>query len=541
MIANGQDADEDTFNNGFVSKTADSTTVGKINLNNADAASGSTVTNVQREINSLDSFTGRAAGSAKDVKPSWTNNDVGTSTDDLKTRVDLLTEQFNATTGHTHGGVGEGGPLALDMSDVVAGVLATANGGTGVASTATYPSSGTIVTEDAVETLTNKTINPANNTITLSSANILVGNGSNVATAVSPSGDVTINNSGVTTIGSNKVTNSMLAQVATQTFKGRTTASTGNVEDLTATQATAMLNTMVGDSGSGGTKGLVPAPAAGDAAAQKVLRADGTWVVQSSGFADPMTTRGDIIYRNSSNATTRLAAGSANTYLKSDGTDISWVAPVVPTVQKFTSGSGTYTTPAGVSWIRVRMVGGGGGGSGSATVAANNGGNGGAGGNTTFGTSLLVANGGGGGQSAAGSAVGGTGGTASLGTGPIGTALTGGIGGGYAGGGTSQRQSGGSGAASPFGGAAHGGPALAAGESAASNTGSGGAGAGSPTGGYNGTGGGAGGFVDAIIVSPAASYSYAVGSGGTAGTAGTSGYAGGTGGSGYIIVEEHYK
>lgn len=43
--------------------------------------------------------------------------------------------------------------------------------------------------------------------------------------------------------------------------------------------------TMVGDSGSGGTKGLVPAPAAGDAAASKFLKADGTWAAPSSSGA----------------------------------------------------------------------------------------------------------------------------------------------------------------------------------------------------------------------------------------------------------------
>lgn len=75
------------------------------------------------------------------------------------------------------------------------------------------------------------------------------------------------------------VTNAKLANMATQTIKGRTTAGTGDPEDLTATQATAILNSMVGDSGSGGTKGLVPAPAAGDAAAVKFLKADGTWEV----------------------------------------------------------------------------------------------------------------------------------------------------------------------------------------------------------------------------------------------------------------------
>ena len=41
-------------------------------------------------------------------------------------------------------------------------------------------------------------------------------------------------------------------------------------------------------------------------------------------LSDPMTTRGDIIVRDSSNATARLAVGSANTVLTSDGTDVSY-------------------------------------------------------------------------------------------------------------------------------------------------------------------------------------------------------------------------
>lgn len=45
----------------------------------------------------------------------------------------------------------------------------------------------------------------------------------------------------------------------------------------TPTQVTATLDAMVGDSGSGGTKGLVPAPAANDTTANKFLKADGTW------------------------------------------------------------------------------------------------------------------------------------------------------------------------------------------------------------------------------------------------------------------------
>ncbi len=110
---------------------------------------------------------------------------------------------------------------------------------------------------------------------TLASGNILVGSAGNVATSVVMSGDATIIASGALTIGANKVTNAQLAQVATPSFKGRVSASTGNVEDLTVTQATAMLNVMTGDAGSGGLKGLVPAQVTGDAT--KFLSGAGTW------------------------------------------------------------------------------------------------------------------------------------------------------------------------------------------------------------------------------------------------------------------------
>lgn len=42
---------------------------------------------------------------------------------------------------------------------------------------------------------------------------------------------------------------------------------------------------------------------------------------------DPMTTRGDIIFRNSSNTTARLGIGTSGQVLTSDGTDISWQNP----------------------------------------------------------------------------------------------------------------------------------------------------------------------------------------------------------------------
>lgn len=262
----------------------------------------------------------------------------------------------------------------------------------------------------------------------------------------------------------------------------------------------------------------------------------------------PITSLGDLVFGDTGGTPARLAGNTeaVEKMLTQTGTGSVSAAPTwrevkAPTIQKFTSGSGTYTKPANVLYLRVRMVGGGGGGGGSGTV---NGTIGGTGGTTTFGSSLLTANGGTGGKLD----VIGAGGTASLGA-AVGTALTGGSG--SAGGGSQLstfQVGGGAGGNSAFGGGGGGGlpggAGTATGVDGATNTGGGGGGAGGNNGvgsAFSGNGGGAGGFVDAIITSPSSTYAYAVGAGGTAGTAGTSGTAGGAGGSGYIEVTEYYQ
>ncbi len=209
--------------------------------------------------------------------------------------------------------------------------------------------------------------------------------------------------------------------------------------------------------------------------------------------------------------------------------NVSYSGTTAPTIQKFTSGSGTYTTPATTKWIRVVMVGGGGGGGGTGAGTTGNT----AGGNTTFGTTLLVANGG----AASSGGASALGGTASLGA-AVGIAVDGGSS--ASGQGTGTNLPGGAGGVSFFGGAGFGNLA-AAGRAATANSGSGGACGG--TGGTTlatGGGGAAGGYVDAVITAPLGSYGYAVGSAGGAGTAGTNGFAGGAGSAGQIVVYEYY-
>lgn len=178
-------------------------------------------------------------------------------------------------------------------------------------------------------------------------------------------------------------------------------------------------------------------------------------ITKSAAFdaLSPMTTGGDLIYGGASGTGTRLANGTAGQFLKSAGGTSApvWTSVTETTKQMISAtGSGTYTTPAGCSLIKVTVTGGGGGGGGCAsainTAAIGGGGSGastvikwissplstysytvgaggsggaagnnaGSGGNSsTFGTSLITAAGGqaGGGGATATSGFGGNGAT----------------------------------------------------------------------------------------------------------------------------------
>lgn len=120
------------------------------------------------------------------------------------------------------------------------------------------------------------------------------------------------------------------------------------IATLTATTVDAAAFT--GDSGAGGVKGLVPAPAAGDAAASKFLKADGTWtapsgsgdLVSTNNLSDVSSaatafrnlaegigsTQGDILYRNGSQWTA-LGVGTSGQFLQTQGAGANpqWATP----------------------------------------------------------------------------------------------------------------------------------------------------------------------------------------------------------------------
>lgn len=200
--------------------------------------------------------------------------------------------------------------------------------------------------------------------------------------------------------------------------------------------------------------------------------------------------------------------------------------PKVMTVQRLTSGSGTYTlTSTLVRWVRVRMVAGGGGGGASQTNAGSTGGA------TSF-ESWTAQPGTGGAANNSFPGRGGTGGVDGTGTLLM-------RGNGSDGQPRIASVSSGGGGASVLSGGANGRNSTGAGANAPANSGGGGAG-GYQSGVAEVSGGGGGEYVEFIMTAAqiGAGVSYGVGVGGAGGAAGTQ--AGGNGGSGLIIVEEHY-
>lgn len=214
------------------------------------------------------------------------------------------------------------------------------------------------------------------------------------------------------------------------------------------------------------------------------------------------------------------------------------------TTQKFIGGSGTYTRPTSPTpiYLRVTMMGGGGGG-GSGNFSTPASGNTGI--NTTFGL-LLVAFGGPGGSSTEGSAAASgnvtitapaTGLPLKNGAGGLGSTIVGGLA--YGGGGD--------GCGSPYGGRGIGSPTSSVanagtyGGQAAPNSGAGGGGGQGSVTTNGGNGGGCGGYITAVIPSPASTYSYTVGNFGAGGCNSGAASCGGDGGTGFIYIEEFYQ
>lgn len=162
----------------------------------------------------------------------------------------------------------------------------------------------------------------ASQVITVNAVNLSGTNATGILAAArfpALTGDVTTSSGSVaTTIANNAVSNAKLADVSTATFKGRTTAGTGDPEDLNVTQAKALLNLSGTNTGDQDLSSYVVGPSS--ATDNAITRFDSTTgkLIQNSGVLldDNNDITGDgnmkIIGGVTTNGTLVLQANSAS-------------------------------------------------------------------------------------------------------------------------------------------------------------------------------------------------------------------------------------
>ena len=175
------------------------------------------------------------------------------------------------------------GSTSTNKRATVAQLLAASGGGTvtsvSVSGSNGITSSGSPITSTGTIALGLGAITP---TSVVASGAVSGSNLSNTNTGdqtITLTGDVTGSGTGsfAATIAAGVVTNAKLADMTGTVIKGRSSG-TGAPNDLSMASVNAMLPVFVGDSGSGGTQGLVLAPTSGSGAAHKFLRADAQWI-----------------------------------------------------------------------------------------------------------------------------------------------------------------------------------------------------------------------------------------------------------------------
>ncbi len=182
------------------------------------------------------------------------------------------------------------------------------------------------------------------------------------STTLTVSGDISGSASGTTSItptlaiGTNKVGNAQLAQVATGAIKGRVTATTGNVEDLTGTQATTLLDPFTTS-----LKGLAPAPGS---VTGKVLADNGTWVTtnagtvttvsiaNANGFSGSVANAGTTpAITISTNLTGVLKGNGTSLVAAIAGTDFATTPLVTSTILDFGTGKDTMSATVALTGV----------------------------------------------------------------------------------------------------------------------------------------------------------------------------------------------
>lgn len=195
--------------------------------------------------------------------------------------------------------------------------------------------------------------NLANSAITIAGTSVSLGSSISLDAITGLSTTGVVKRTGANTLAiaavdlSSEVTGDLpfanFVQAGSAGFVGATGA--GDYSHRTPAQVTAALDAFVGDSGSGGTKGLVPAPASGDAG--KYLKGDGTWATVSGG--SPAGSTGDYQINNGGSfGAGVLAQGSTGRLTATPTAASSGVAPYLRIITPADTGQTANTEFPGI-------------------------------------------------------------------------------------------------------------------------------------------------------------------------------------------------
>lgn len=216
----------------------------------------------------------------------------------------------------------------ISLTTSVTGILPGANGGTGVSSTATFPTSGVVVTEAGTETLTNKTISGASNTIT------------NVSLTAGVTGVLPIANGGTNSsaaLSNNRILKSLggaIVEAAAITANKALASDANGIPVASATSDTEL----------GYVSGVT-------SAIQTQLNGKASTALNNLTVAG--LTADDLLYASSSSAVTRLAIGTTGQVLTVAGGAPTWATPASST----TSFKAHWLTADGASKTIVHSLG----------------------------------------------------------------------------------------------------------------------------------------------------------------------------------------
>jgi hypothetical protein len=129
------------------------------------------------------------------------------------------------------------------------------------------------ITSSEIQNYTIQAIDIANSTIT----------SQQIAAATITQYQLAANSVTANQIASGAVSNAKMASAPSNTLKGYQGTGSGPVTDLTPAEVNSMLPWFAGDTGAGGTQGIVPPPPPGSTSAAKFLSASGGWAVPVAG------------------------------------------------------------------------------------------------------------------------------------------------------------------------------------------------------------------------------------------------------------------